>query len=62
MKITFTLTTGTQITADIPDFNSNEFAKQLNNPQTLFISVGNNGFQKHSLIGWHETPIENPTV
>lgn len=54
MTITFTLNTGMKITADIPEFNSMEFATKLNSPQTLFISVGNNGFQKHSLIGWNE--------
>ena len=62
MKITFTLNTGLQITGDIPQFNSEDFAQKLNSPQTLFISVGNNGFQKHSLIGWHETPTETATV
>ena len=62
MKITFTLNTGLQITGDISNFNSEEFAKNLNNPQTLFIPIGNNGFQKHSLIGWHETPTETATV
>lgn len=59
MKMTFTFSTGKQLTADIQDFNSVEFASQLNNPQTLFISIGNNGFQKHSLIDWSEAPIEN---
>ncbi|MDF1510835.1 prophage endopeptidase tail protein [Bacillus phage vB_Bacillus_1020A] len=54
MIITFTLNTGMNITANIPDFNSEDFANKLNNPQTLFISVGNNGFQKHALAGWHE--------
>lgn len=62
MKITFTLNTGIQITGDIPEFNSEEFAQKLNNPQTLFISIGNNGFQKHSLIGWHEGSVEKPTI
>ena len=59
MKMTFTFSTGKQLTADIQDFNSVEFAAQLNNPQTLFISIGNNGFQKHSLIDWSESTLEN---
>ena len=58
MKVTFILSTGTNITADIADFDSAEFAKTLNSPQTLFISVGDNGFQKHSLIGWNKVPSE----
>ncbi|PAE21954.1 hypothetical protein CHH80_03395 [Bacillus sp. 7504-2] len=59
MIITFTLNTGMNITANIPNFNSEDFANKLNNPQTLFISVGNNGFQKHSLAGWREETKED---
>ena len=59
MKITFNFSTGKQLTAEIVDFNSVEFAAQLNNPQTLFISIGNNGFQKHSLIDWSESPLDS---
>lgn len=62
MNITFTLNTGVQISADIPNFKSQEFASQLNDPQTLFISVGNNGFSKHNLLGWFEKPIETPSA
>lgn len=54
MVITFTINTGQLITADIPNFDSSQFAKELNNPQVTFVSIGNNGFHKQSLIGWHQ--------
>ncbi|MFE8697993.1 hypothetical protein ACFYKT_16750 [Cytobacillus sp. FJAT-53684] len=55
MNITFTLNTGQMITAKIDGFDSAKFAKELNNPQLTFVSIGNNGFHKNSLIGWRET-------
>ncbi|MEH7391778.1 hypothetical protein [Bacillus sp. JJ1474] len=61
MRITFNIANGIQVnqlTADIPDFNSEEFAKKLNNPQTQFVSVGNSGFTKQSLISWNEVTVE----
>lgn len=58
MKIEFTLNTGSKIQAEIPEFNSEGFAAQLNNPQTLFVTVGNNGFSKHTLTSWHEVAVE----
>lgn len=54
MEIEFTLNTGVKITATIEGFDSTAFAAQLNNPQTLFVTVGNNGFSKHSLLSWNE--------
>ena len=56
MTIEFTLNTGVKISATISDFDSEKFAAQLNNPQTLFVTVGNNGFSKHSLLSWNEAP------
>lgn len=58
MTIEFTLNTGVKITARIDNFNSEEFAAQLNNLQTLFVTVGNNGFSKHSLLSWNEAVSE----
>ena len=59
MTVEFTLNTGIKIKAKIEGFNSEQFAEQLNNPQTLFVTVGNNGFSKHSLLSWNEVaPIE----
>ena len=54
MTIEFTLNTGVKIKAEIEGFDSAKFAEQLNNPQTLFVTVGNNGFSKHSLLSWNE--------
>lgn len=54
MMIEFTLNTGLMITANLEGFDSAKFAEQLNNPQTLFVTVGNNGFSKHSLMSWKE--------
>lgn len=54
MKIKFVLNTGSSITADIPKFDSVEFAKQLNDQSVLFVTIGNNGFQKHTLLSWSE--------
>lgn len=54
MTIEFTLNTGLKITANIEGFDSAEFAEQLNNPQTLFVTVGDSGFQKHSLMSWNK--------
>lgn len=62
MNITFVLHNGVSFAANIQDFNSAQFAKELNNPQVLFVSVGNGGFQKNSLANWYETPQETPTV
>ncbi|MER2010051.1 MAG: hypothetical protein ABS939_21670 [Psychrobacillus sp.] len=58
MTIEFTLNTGVKIQANIPDFDSAAFAKQLNDPQTLFVTVGNNGFSKHTLTSCHEITTE----
>ena len=54
MKIQFNLNTGQAITAEIQSFNSSEFAAQLNDQSTLFVTIGNNGFQKHALQSWYE--------
>lgn len=54
MIIEFTLNTGIKIRATMDNFNSEEFAEKLNNPQTLFVTVGNNGFSKHTLTSWYE--------
>lgn len=59
MTIEFTLNTGVKITATIEGFDSVKFAEQLNNPQTLFVTVGNNGFSKHSLLSWNEVVPNN---
>lgn len=58
MTIEFSLNTGVKIHANIPEFDSKAFAEQLNNPQTLFVTVGNNGFSKHTLTSWHEVVSE----
>jgi len=63
MRIAFNVVEGigvppTQLIADVHDFNSEDFAKKLNNPQTQFISIGNNGFAKTNLISWKEVPTE----
>lgn len=58
MTIEFTLNTGVKITAFIEGFSSEEFAKQLNDPQTLFVTIGNNGFSKHKLDSWHEVQTQ----
>ncbi|WP_342512787.1 hypothetical protein MKY34_19595 [Sporosarcina sp. FSL K6-1522] len=52
MQIEFIFNTGRVITTTVDDFDSADFAKQLNNPQVIFISIGNRGFQKHTLIEW----------
>lgn len=67
MRILFNVVEGigvpaTPLIADVQDFNSEEFAKKLNNPQTQFISIGNNGFAKTNLISWKELPAEEPTA
>ena len=54
MTVEFTLNTGLKITAKIEGFDSAKFAEQLNNPQTLFVTVGDSGFQKHSLMSWNK--------
>lgn len=54
MTVEFTLNTGLKITANLEGFDSEKFAKELNNPQTLFVTVGNNGFSKHSLMSWNQ--------
>lgn len=54
MTIEFTLNNGIKIRANIEGFNSKEFAQQLNQPQTIFVTVGNNGFSKHTLLTWTE--------
>lgn len=54
MKIEFTLNTGVKIAATIEGFDSAAFAAQLNDPQTLFVTVGNNGFSKHAIVSWYE--------
>lgn len=51
MKVEFYLNTGRKIIATVDEFDNEEFTKQLNSP-TSFVSVGNRGFQKHSLIEW----------
>lgn len=61
MTIEFTLSTGVKINAVIENFDSVEFAAKLNNPQTTFVTVGNNGFTKNALISWHEI-ITEPTT
>lgn len=59
MTVEFILNTGLKITANLEGFDSEKFAKELNNPQTLFVTVGNNGFSKHSLMSWNEVaPIK----
>jgi hypothetical protein len=66
MKIAFNIINGigvqTQLTADVENFNSDEFAKKLNSPQTQFVSVGTSGFAKQSLVSWNEVTPENPTT
>lgn len=58
MTVQFNLNSGKTITAKINEFNSEEFAKQLNNPQVLFMTIGNYGFQKHMLLDWSVVPDE----
>lgn len=58
MKIKFTLNTGKEIDAEIPNFNSEDFAKQINDPHTLVVHIGNNGFSKHALQSWNEVKDE----
>lgn len=58
MTIQFNLQNGKSIIASVSNFNSAEFAAQLNDQKTLFVSIGNNGFHKHSLLDWHEVPVE----
>lgn len=53
MTIEFTLSTGVKLQAEIENFDSEQFAKQLNDPQTLFVTVGDNGFSKHIITSWH---------
>lgn len=60
MIIEFTLNTGSKFITEITDFNSENFAEQLNNPQNLFVTVGNNGFSKHTLSSW--TELKNVNV
>jgi hypothetical protein len=58
MTIEFVLNNGTSLKAEMANFDSKEFTTQLNNPQTLFVSIGNSGFQKHTLLYWNEvTPV-----
>lgn len=59
MTVEFTLNTGLKITAYLEGFDSSKFAEELNNPQTLFVTVGNNGFSKHSLMSWNEVSTSN---
>lgn len=60
MRIQFDLNTGKSITADIPNFDSAEFANQLNDQSVLFVTIGNNGFQKHTLLTWSEVESTIP--
>lgn len=61
MNIQFNLQNGMSITASIPNFNSKDFAAQLNDQRTLFVPIGNNGFQKQMLTGWYEVQETEPT-
>lgn len=58
MNIQFNLNNGQTITANIPEFNSEEFAAKLNDHRTMFVTIGNNGFQKSMLGTWNEVPAE----
>lgn len=59
MTIEFTLNTGKVFTASIPNFNNQEFVAQLNDSRITFITIGNNGFNKHILASWVEVAEES---
>lgn len=58
MTVQFNFNSGKTVTAQLAEFDSAEFAKQLNNPQVLFVTVGDYGFQKHTLLDWSVMEVE----
>lgn len=52
MQVEFIFSTGRKVITTVNEFDSADFAKQLNNPQVQFISIGNRGFQKNTLVEW----------
>lgn len=49
MTIRILLNTGEELTGAVENFDAMELAKQLNNPQVMFITIGNYIVQKQSI-------------